>query len=93
MMPALLWWKGRSARNRFEFRWTIPAIGVALLAADFFYFNAIAQPGALISLISPVRRSAVIISFILGIVLLKEQTHPMKVFAVCGIVAGVFLLA
>lgn len=93
MIPALLWWQRHPARNRFEFRWTIPAIGIALLAADYFYFNAIAQPGALISLISPVRRSAVIISFVLGVVVLKEQIRPTKVLAVCGIVAGVFLLA
>jgi len=93
MLPALLWWRKRSDRNAFEFRWSIPAIGLVLLAADYFYFNAIAQPDALISLISPVRRSAVVISFILGIVVLKEQLRPTKIIAVCGILAGVFLLA
>lgn len=93
MIPALVWWKRQPSRNRFAFRWTIPGIGLALLAADFFYFHAIAQPDALISLISPVRRSAVIISFILGVVLLKEQVRPSKVLAVCGILVGVFLLS
>ncbi|MBK1835447.1 DMT family transporter [Roseibacillus ishigakijimensis] len=93
MFPALLWWRGRADRNPFEFRWTIPAIGLTLLAADWFYFTAIAQPEALISLISPVRRSAVVVSFALGILLLGEQFRFSKLLAVLGILAGVFLLA
>ena len=93
MIPVLLWWRTRADRNRFEWRWSIPLIGVTLLAADFLYFTAVAQPEALISLISPVRRTAVIVSFVLGIVLLKEKHVVAKGACVVGILAGVFLLA
>ena len=64
-----------------------------MLAADFLYFTAIAQPEAMISLISPVRRTAVIVSFGLGIILLKEKHVLAKGVCVLGILAGVFLLA
>ena len=93
MVPVLLWWRTRSDRHRFEWRWSIPLIGVTLLAADFLYFTAIAQPEALISLISPVRRTAVIVSFGMGIILLKEKHVLAKGACVLGILAGVFLLA
>lgn len=93
MVPVLFWWRKRADRHRFEWRWSIPLIGVTLLAADFLYFTAIAQPEALISLISPVRRTAVIVSFGLGILLLKERHVLAKGVCVLGILAGVFLLA
>lgn len=93
MIPVLFWWRSRPDRHRFHWRWSIPAIGLALLAADFLYFTAISRPEALISLISPVRRTAVIVSFALGILLLKEKHVVPKALCVLGIVAGVFLLA
>lgn len=93
MLPVLFWWRTRVSRNRFYFRWSIPCIGLSLLAADYFYFTAIAQPEALISLISPVRRSAVVVSFALGIILLKERLDLTKVLSVLAILGGVFLLA
>jgi transporter family protein len=93
MIPVLLWWRSRPERNRFHWRWSIPAIGLALLAADLLYFTAVSQPDALISLISPVRRSAVIVSFLLGIFLLKEKHILPKLLCILGILAGVFLLS
>ena len=93
MIPVLLWWRTRADRNRFHWRWSIPAIGLALLAADLLYFTAISRPDALISLISPVRRSAVIVSFLLGVFLLKEKHVFPKLLCILGILAGVFLLA
>ncbi|MEM9081861.1 MAG: DMT family transporter, partial [Verrucomicrobiota bacterium] len=93
MLPALLWWRTRPQRNPFHFRWSIPAIGLALLAADILYFTAISQPDALISLISTVRRTAVVVSFILGITLLKEHFRSLKALALLGILTGIFLLA
>ena len=93
MLPAFYWWLRRPNRNHFEFRWAIPAIGLTLLAADWLYFTAITDPDALISVIAPVRRAATVVSFTLGILVLKEPFRPSKGFAVLGILTGVFLLA
>lgn len=68
-------------------------IGITLLAADFLYFTAISQPDALISLISPARRTSLIISFLLGIFRFKEKHVFAKGFCIAGIVLGVILLA
>lgn len=85
---------GRSPKRRpFQFHWAIPVIGLTLLAADILYFIAISQPDALISLISPVRRSSVIVSFLLGIFLLRERHLGAKAICIVGIITGVVLLS
>ncbi|HSH17284.1 MAG TPA: EamA family transporter, partial [Verrucomicrobiae bacterium] len=85
----------RRAPNRrpIHWHWAIPVVGLTLLAADILYFIAISHPDALISLISPVRRSSVIVSFLLGIVLLRERHLWPKAACVAGIIGGVLLLA
>ena len=90
--PMILWWR---LPNRHPFHWhiSIPAIGVTLLAADLLYFTAISQPGALISLISPVRRASVVVSFLLGIILFGEKHARAKAICVAAIVGGLVLLA
>lgn len=87
--------RARRAKDRRPFRWhwAIPVIGLTLLAADILYFAAISQPDALISLISPVRRTSVIVSFLLGIVLFKERHVAPKAACVAGIIGGVMLLS
>ncbi len=93
MLPALWWWKRRRDRTSFQFRWSIPTIGLTLLIADWLYFTAITDPDALISVIAPVRRAATVVSFTLGILLLREPFRASKGLAVMGILVGVFLLA
>ena len=93
LAPSMLWWLRSSNRPPFHWHWAIPVIGITLLAADILYFIAIAQPDALISLISPVRRASVIVSFLLGIVLFGEKHVRAKGVCVVGIITGVILLS
>jgi drug/metabolite transporter (DMT)-like permease len=93
MLPPLVLWLCRRNRHPFHWRWPIPLIGLTLLAADMLYFSAIAQPGAMISLISPVRRTSVIVSFLLGVVVFREKQIGAKGICVAGIVTGVILLS
>lgn len=94
MTPFVLFWRyGMKTRSEFQWRWVIPAVGVGLLVADAFYFLAIAQEDALISVISPVRRTSVIIGFLGGILILKERNNvPRKALALALMLAGVILL-
>jgi bacterial/archaeal transporter family protein len=93
LLPALFFWMRSKNRSPYHWHWAVPAIGLTLLAADFLYFTAISQPDALISLISPVRRTSVIVSFLLGIFLFKEKHVLAKGVCIGGIVLGVILLA
>ena len=93
LVPSLLWWKRNPDRQPFRWHWAVPVIGLTLLAADILYFMAISQPDALISLISPVRRTSVIVSFLLGIVLFGEKHVVAKGLCVASIVGGVLMLS
>lgn len=62
-------------------------------AADFAYFTAVASEGALISVISPLRRASIIIPFAFGIVSLKEENWRGKALCIAAIVVGVCLLS
>lgn len=93
LVPPLIFWLRTQPRHPFHWHWAIPAIGVTLLAADILYFTAIAQPGALISLISPARRTSVVVSFLLGIFLFGEHHLRSKAACVAGIITGVILLS
>nr|WP_246418021.1 EamA family transporter [Haloferula luteola] len=93
LLPTLgPWWRSPQ-RKPFVWHPAIPVIGLTLLVADLLYFLAISQPDALISLISPVRRSSVIVSFLLGIIIFREKHLLAKALCVLGIIGGVLLLS
>jgi uncharacterized membrane protein len=88
----LLWRRGAWPRGTFQWRWSIPLIGICLLMADFLYFTAIAQDGALISVISPIRRASVLISFLGGIALHGERNFKPKAICICLLLGGISFL-
>lgn len=89
---AIMWKCGLWQRGQFEWRWSVPLVGVALLAADFLYFTAVSDSEALIAVISPIRRTCVIITFLGGIFWLGEKNPRPKALCVAGILLGVILL-
>ncbi len=92
IVVALLWWPKRHKTTPFQWRWTIPLIGLFLAIADFLYFYALTYPDALISIISALRRVAVVISFAFGALLFKEQNVKKKSVWLIGIMIGVMIL-
>ncbi|MEZ6149833.1 MAG: EamA family transporter [Pirellulaceae bacterium] len=94
MLPlALRWyWKDR-ALQPFSWRWTIPAIAVCLLIADFLYFSALSDPDALLAIISPLRRTSVVIPFVFGIVILSEKNWKRKAALISLMLCGVALVS
>ena len=87
----LLWLKGAWSRGTFQWRWSIPLIGCCLLIADFLYFTAITYEDALISVISPVRRASVVITFLGGIYLHGEKNVRIKAICIGGLLLGITL--
>lgn len=89
----LLWYPHRKKYTPFEWRWTIPLIGIVLIFTDFIYFYAISFPDALISVLSGIRRSGAAVAFIFGAILFKEKNIRRKAVYLIGILIGVVLLA
>ena len=82
----------RIDRRRFEWRWTIPATGILLAAADWLYFHGLAIPDVPISVGSLMRRFSVVITFLLGAIFFKERNLKRKGIALAAILTGVILL-
>lgn len=82
----------RHGASGFSWRWSIPLISLFLCLADFAYLRALAQPGALISVISMIRRGSVLVSFLIGAFLLKEQNIKAKAFDLVLVCISMVLL-
>ena len=83
---------GRENRGGFEWRWTIPLVGILLAAADWLYFTGLAFPDAPISAASLLRRFSVVITFVLGAKFFHETNLARKSVALAAILAGVVLI-
>ncbi len=89
---AFLWWPARRRTTPFRFRGSIVAVGALLLLADALYFRSLAMPGALVSVVSALRRSNVILSFAVGAFLFGEKKRAPKAVALVGVLVGIFLI-
>lgn len=96
LMGAIVLIMNMLSKNRreriFVWRWTIPLISIFLAAADFCYFSALAQDGALIAVVSMIRRGSVVVSFLFGALLLREKNLKSKAVDLLFILIGLFLL-
>ena len=91
-LPLSLAWKLRLwQRNPFHWRWSIPLMAFALLAADFVYFDALRNPDALVSLVMSLRRGSALIAFAGGILFFREVNARKKLPALLGVLAGIVL--
>jgi uncharacterized membrane protein len=68
-------------------------IAVLLLISDFLYFSAIEKPDALISVISPLRRTSVIIAFIAGVRIYGEKNWRPKAVCLASLLIGVYVIS
>lgn len=82
----------RPQGSAFEWRWSIPLVGILLVTADWLYFHGLACPGTPISLASLLRRFSVVVTFILGARIFRETNLVRKGLALSAIVAGVVLI-
>lgn len=76
----------------FEWRWTMPLVGILLAAADWLYFAGIAPEGVPISVASLMRRFSVVLTFLLGAKFFHETNLVRKGLALAAILIGVVLL-
>ena len=90
--PVALGWKLRWwSRHQFQWRWSIPLVALALLAADYVYFSALRQPEALVSVVMSLRRGNTLVAFAGGLLFFGERHGWRKLPAVLGILVGIAL--
>lgn len=91
-MMMILWWPARHKTTPFRWHWSIIFISIFLSAADFVYFYALSLPGAMISIVSMVRRGSVIVSFLFGAALFHEKNLKAKFVDLLLVLIGMLFL-
>ena len=79
-------------RTPFHWSWAIPLISLFLSAADLAYFVALSNQEAMISVVSMIRRGAVVVSFACGAMLFREKNLRAKAIDLIFILAGMIFL-
>ena len=92
VVTAFLWWPNRKYTTPFRWKWGIPFISLFLCGADFLYLQALAQPDALIAVVSMIRRGSVLVSFAIGAFILKEKNIKAKSVDLLLLLASMLLL-
>ncbi len=88
----LLWWPGRKHSTHFHWSWSIPLISLFLSAADFVYFYSLSYNESMISVVSMIRRSSVIVSFLCGALFFHEKNLRSKAWDLLLVLLGMIFL-
>ena len=80
-------------RTPFKWRWSIAMVGLLLVITDYVYFAAVSIPGAQIAILSLIRRSSCIVTFVIGYKYFKEGNFKVKLCALVLFLIGIALLA
>ena len=88
----LLWWPTHKKTTPFHWDWCIILISVCLSAADFAYFYALGLDGAMISIVSMVRRGSVLVSFLFGAMAFHEKNLKSKVIDLALVLLSMLFL-
>lgn len=92
IMLVVLWMPTRRKTTPFRWDWTIIGISVFLSAADFVYFYSLSLDGAMISIVSMIRRGSVIVSFLFGVAVFHEKNLKSKFVDLAFVLVGMIFL-
>lgn len=76
----------------FRWDWTLLLVALLITGADALYFFSLKVPGAMLSIISVIRRASVLVTFACGALLFREKGLKAKTFNMLLLAAGVVML-
>ena len=92
VMMMLIWYPNRRKTTPFRWKWSIIFISIFLSVADFVYLYALSMPGAMISIVSMVRRGSVTVSFLFAALVFKEKNLRSKALDLALVLLGMVFL-
>lgn len=87
-----VWFPKRRQSTPFRWDGAIVFISIFLSLADFAYLYALSLPGAMISVVSMVRRGSVIVSFITAVLFFRERNVKAKAIDLLLVLLGMICL-
>lgn len=91
-MLMLLWYPKRKTTTPFRWDYSVIFVSLFLSAADFAYFYSLSLPGAMISIVSMIRRGSVIVSFLFGAMMFREKNLKSKFVDLMLVLLGMIFL-
>lgn len=91
-MLMLLWYPKRKTTTPFRWDYSVIFVSLFLSAADFAYFYSLCLPGAMISIVSMIRRGSVIVSFLFGAMMFREKNLKSKFVDLMLVLLGMIFL-
>lgn len=76
----------------FKWDWTLLIITLCITLADALYFFALKDESAMLSVVSLLRRSSVLVTFIVGAIFFREKHIVRKAVNIAVLMAGMVLL-
>lgn len=76
----------------FQWRWSILGISLFICMADFAYFFSLSHDGAMISMVSMIRRGSVVVSFLFGAMIFREKNLKAKAFDMFLVLLGMLCI-
>lgn len=80
-------------RDRFQWDWMLLVTALLISVADACYFIALSCDGALLAVISLIRRFSVVVTFALGAVFFREKQIKGKAISLLTLMSGIAILA
>ena len=87
-----IWFPKRRQSTPFRWDGAIVFISIFLCLTDFAYLYALSLPGAMISVVSMVRRGSVIVSFITAVLFFRERNVKAKAIDLLLVLLGMICL-
>lgn len=87
-----MWIPSKTTSTPFRWKWSILLISIFLTAADYAYFYALTSESSMISIVSMIRRSSVIVSFVFGALLFREKNLKNKALDLTLILIGLLFI-
>ena len=92
VMMLFIWYPNRKRTTPFRWHWSIIFISIFLSAADFVYLYALSLPGAMISVVSMIRRGSVVVSFLFAAIVFREKNLRSKAIDLALVLLGMVFL-
>ena len=89
---SVLWYPNRHKSTPFRWHWAILLISIFICIADFAYYTSLSDVDSMISVVSLVRRSSVIVSFLCAAIIFKERNLRAKALDLLLILLGMALI-
>ena len=88
----VMWFRDKESFQGLKWDWLLLVISVFITISDFMYFSAVHAEGALLAVVSLLRRCNVIVTFVCGAILFKEKNLKAKSLDLAILLVGMVFL-